>query len=147
MLKRVLMMQRLQGMETEPISAEDPYASMEKDQLISMIHFLVKREEERVQEIQELKDMIRDLKDAHMQDVKNQERQQKIQENLMRSIDQLTKQLAESSNEKAALEQENRDLSSRISVNNKVRFGSTSQKGTKKKAAPVQDREKDKDDN
>ena len=34
LLKRVLMMQRLQGMETEPISAEDPYASMEKDQLI-----------------------------------------------------------------------------------------------------------------
>ena len=26
--------------------AEDPYASMEKDQLISMIHFLVKREDE-----------------------------------------------------------------------------------------------------
>lgn len=26
---------------------EDPYASMEKDQLISMIHFLVKREDER----------------------------------------------------------------------------------------------------
>ena len=50
LLKRVLMMQRLQGMETEPISAEDPYASMEKDQLISMIHFLVKREDERAQE-------------------------------------------------------------------------------------------------
>ena len=32
LLKRVLMMQRLQGMETEPISAEDPYASMEKNQ-------------------------------------------------------------------------------------------------------------------
>ena len=31
-----------------PISAEDPYASMEKDQLISMIHFLVKREDELV---------------------------------------------------------------------------------------------------
>ena len=46
LLKRVLMMQRLQGMETEPVSAEDPYASMEKDQLISMIHFLVKREDE-----------------------------------------------------------------------------------------------------
>ena len=29
-----------------PISAADPYASMEKDQLISMIHFLVKREDE-----------------------------------------------------------------------------------------------------
>ena len=47
LLKRVLMIQRLHGMETEPVSAEDPYASMEKDQLISMIHFLVKREDEK----------------------------------------------------------------------------------------------------
>ncbi len=31
LLKRVLMMQRLQGMESEPVSAEDPYISMEKD--------------------------------------------------------------------------------------------------------------------
>ena len=31
---------------------EGPYASMEKDQLISMIHFLVKREDERAQENQ-----------------------------------------------------------------------------------------------
>ncbi len=30
---------------------------MEKDQLISMIHFLVKREDERAQENQELKEM------------------------------------------------------------------------------------------
>ena len=34
---------------------------MEKDQLISMIHFLVKREDERAQENQELKDMVREL--------------------------------------------------------------------------------------
>ena len=72
LLKRVLMMQRLQGMETEPISAEDPYASMEKDQLISMIHFLVKREDERAQENQELKDMVKELRDTHKQDVKTQ---------------------------------------------------------------------------
>ena len=44
------------------------------------------------------------------------------------------------------LQQKVNDLLSQISVGNKVRFGSTSQKGTKKKAAPVQDREKDKDD-
>ena len=50
-----------------PISAEDPYASMEKDQLISMIHFLVKREDERAQENQELKDMVKDLRDTHIQ--------------------------------------------------------------------------------
>ena len=132
LLKRVLMMQRLQGMETEPISAEDPYASMEKDQLISMIHFLVKREEERAQENQELKDMVRELRETR--------------NSLMKSVDLLSKQLADSSNEKASLLQKIDDLMSMISVNNKVRFGSKSQKGTKKKAAPVQDREKDKDD-
>ena len=155
-MKRVLMMQRLRGMETEPVSAEDPYASMEKDQLISMIHFLVKREDEptneasaepnsfelciarrrkniiqRAQENQELKDMVRELRETR--------------NSLMKSVDLLSKQLSDSSNEKAALLQKIEDLMSMISVNNKVRFGSTSQKGTKKKAAPVQDREKDKD--
>jgi len=132
LLKRVLMMQRLRGMETEPVSAEDPYASMEKDQLISMIHFLVKREEERAQENQELKDMVRELRETR--------------NSLMKSVDLLSKQLSDFFNEKAALLQKIDDLMSMISVNNKVRFGSTSQKGTKKKAAPVQDREKDKDD-
>ena len=109
LLKRVLMMQRLQGMETEPISAEDPYASMEKDQLISMIHFLVKREEERAQENQELKDMVRELRETR--------------NSLMKSVDLLSKQLSDSSNEKAALLQKIDDLMSMISVNNKVRFG------------------------
>ena len=112
-------------------TAADPYASMEKDQLISMIHFLVKREEERAQENQELKDMVRELRETR--------------NSLMKSVDLLSKQLSDSSNEKAALLQKIDDLMSMISVNNKVRFGSTSQKGTKKKAAPVQDREKDKD--
>ena len=139
LLKRVLMMQRLQGMETEPISAEDPYASMEKDQLISMIHFLVKREDERAQENQELKDMVKELRDTHKQDVKTQT-------NLLKSIDKLTNQVADLTTQNKTLQQKVNDLLSQISVSNKVRFGSTSQKGTKKKAAPVQDREKDKDD-
>ena len=159
LLKRVLMMQRLQGMETEPVSAEDPYASMEKDQLISMIHFLVKREDERAQENQELKDMVKELRDTHKQDVKTQT-------NLLKSIDRLTNQVADLTTQNKTLQQkvnltnqvadlttQNKtlqqkvnDLLSQISVGNKVRFGSTSQKGTKKKAAPVQDREKDKDD-
>jgi len=139
LLKRVLMMQRLQGMETEPISAEDPYASMEKDQLISMIHFLVKREDERAQENQELKDMVKDLRDTHKQDVKTQT-------NLLKSIDRLTNQVADLTTQNKTLQQKVNDLLSQISVGNKVRFGSTSQKGTKKKAAPVQDRENDKDD-
>ena len=139
LLKQVLMIQRLQGMETEPVSAEDPYASMEKDQLISMIHFLVKREDERAQENQELKDMVKDLRDTHKQDVKTQT-------NLLKSIDRLTNQVADLTTQNKTLQQKVNDLLSQISVGNKVRFGSTSQKGTKKKAAPVQDREKDKDD-
>ena len=118
---------------------EDPYASMEKDQLVSMIHFLVKREGERAQENQELKDMVRDLRDTHKQDVKTQS-------NLMKSIDRLTNQVADLTTQNKTLQQKVNDLLSQISVGNKVRFGSTSQKGTKKKAAPVQDREKDKDD-
>ena len=81
-------------------SAEDPYASMEKDQLISMIHFLVKREDERAQENQELKDMVKELKNTHQQDVK-------IQTNLMKSIDKLTNQVAD-------LTSQNRMISERI---------------------------------
>ncbi len=112
---------------------------MEKDQLISMIHFLVKREDERAQENQELKEMVKDLRDTHKQDVKTQS-------SLMKSIDRLTNQVADLTTQNKTLQQKVNDLLSQISVGNKVRFGSTSQKGTKKKAAPVQDREKDKDD-
>ncbi len=44
------------------------------------------------------------------------------------------------------LQQKVNDLLSQISVGNKVRFGSKSQKGIKKTTAPAQDREKNKDD-
>ena len=60
---------------------------MEKNQLISMIHFLVKREDERAQENQELKDIVKDLRDIHRQDVNTQT-------NLMKSIDKLNNQVA-----------------------------------------------------
>ena len=138
------------------LNAEDPYASMEKDQLISMIHFLVKREDEptnearvesntfglylarrrksiaqRAQENQELK--------AHKQDVKTQT-------NLLKSIDNLTSQVADLTTQNKTLQQKVNDLLSQISVGNKVRFGSKSQKGIKKNVTPVQDKDKDKDD-
>ena len=79
-------------------TAEDPYASMEKDQLISMIHFLVKREDERAQENQELKDMVKDLRDTHKQDVKTQT-------NLLKSIDKLTNQVADLTTDNKKLQQ------------------------------------------
>ena len=103
---------------------ESAYASMEKDQLISIIHFLVKREDERAQENQEqtnereksqvylnfserggcgqsqLKDMVKELRDTHKQDVKTQT-------SLMKSIDRLTNQVAD-------LTTQNRMISERI---------------------------------
>ena len=83
--------------------------------------------------------MVKELRDTHKQDIKTQS-------NLMKSIDRLTNQVADLSTQNKTLQQKVNDLLSQISVGNKVRFGSTSQKGTKKNTAPVQDREKDKDD-
>ena len=83
-----------------PISEDDSYLSMNKEELISMIHFLVKREDERAQENQELKDMVKDLRDTHKQDVKTQT-------NLLKSIDRLTNQVAD-------LTTQNRMISERI---------------------------------
>ena len=88
---------------------ESAYASMEKDQLISMIHFLVKREDERAQENQELKDMVKELRDTHKQDVKTQT-------NLLKSIDNLTSQVADLTTQNKNLQQKVNDLLSQISV-------------------------------
>ena len=96
------------------LKAEDPYASMEKDQLISMIHFLVKREDERVQENQELKDMVKELRDTHKQDVKTQT-------GLLKSIDRLTNQVADLTTQNKTLQQKVNYLLSQMSVGNKVR--------------------------
>ena len=71
---------------------------MEKDQLISMIHFLVKRKDERFQENQELKDMVKELRDTHKQDVKTQS-------NLLKSIDRLTNQVADLTTDNKKLQQ------------------------------------------
>ena len=81
-----------------------------------MIHFLVKREEERALENQELKDMVKDLRDTHMQDVKTQS-------NLMKSIDRLTNQVAGLTTQNKTLQQKVNDVLSQLSVDNKVRFG------------------------
>ena len=87
---------------------ESQYASMEKDQLISMIHFLVKREDERAQENQELKDMVKELRDTHKQNVKTQT-------NLLKSIDKLTSQVADLTTQNKTLQQKVNDLLSQIS--------------------------------
>ena len=105
------------GMSEQSSSESHPLLrdskSMEKDQLISMSHFLVKREDERAQENQDLKDMVKELRDTHKQDVKTQT-------NLMKSIDRLTNQVADLTIQNKTLQQKVNDLLSQISVGNKV---------------------------
>ncbi len=76
------------------------YASIDKEQLISMIHFLEERDEERKKENEELKELIKELRDTHKQDMKTQT-------NLLKSIDRLTNQVAD-------LTTQNRTISERI---------------------------------
>ena len=66
----------------------EDYASMDKAQLISMIHFLEKRDEEHKQENLELKELMKELQETHNQKVKSQA-------DLLSSIDRLTKQVVD----------------------------------------------------
>ena len=58
-----------------------------KEQLITMIHFLEKRDEASKKENLELKELIKELQEAHNQKVKSQA-------DLLASIDRLTKQVS-----------------------------------------------------
>ena len=64
----------------------EDFGSIDKSQLISMIHFLEKRDEEQTQENLELKELIKELQETHNQKVKSQA-------DLLSSIDRLTKQV------------------------------------------------------
>ena len=72
---------------------------MDKEQLISMIHFLEERGKESERDNRELKELVKELRDTHKQDLQ-------IQSNLMESIERLTNQVAELSEQNKALEQE-----------------------------------------
>lgn len=72
---------------------------MEKEQLISMIHFLEERGKESERDNRELKELVKELRDTHKQDMQ-------IQSDLMESIERLTNQVAELSEQNKVLEQE-----------------------------------------
>lgn len=80
---------------------------MEKEQLISMIHFLEERGKESERDNKELKELVKELTDTHKQDLQ-------IQSNLMESIERLTNQVAELSEQNKVLEQEVDNLLSQI---------------------------------
>ena len=91
------------------------YASITKDQLISMIHFLEKRGEESKKENEELKELIKELRETHNQKVKSQT-------DLMASIDRLTKQVADITEDNRRLRQQIDKLLNLISDSGKGRF-------------------------
>lgn len=81
----------------------EDYSSIDKFQLISMIHFFEKRDEESKKENGALKELIKELQETHKQDVKTQL-------NLMRSIDSLTNQVADLTTQNKTLQQKINDL-------------------------------------
>ena len=80
---------------------------MEKDQLISMIHFLEKRDEENKKENEELKELIKELQETHNQKLKSQA-------DLLASIDRLTKQMADLTEDNKKLQQQIDELLKQI---------------------------------
>lgn len=76
---------------------------MGKDQLISMIHFLEKREETSKKETQALKELIKEFRETHNQKLK-------AQASLLASIDRLTKQVSDLTKDNMALQKEVKNL-------------------------------------
>lgn len=93
----------------------EDYSSMNKAQLISMIHFLEKRDEEHKQENQELKELMKELQETHNQEVKSQTA-------LLDSIDRLTKQVADLTEDNRKLQQQIDELLKQIYVGRKGWF-------------------------
>lgn len=81
----------------------EDYASIDKAQLISMIHFLEERDEENKKENLELKKLIKELQETHNQKVKSQA-------DLLASIDRLAKQVAGLTEDNPKLQQQIDDL-------------------------------------
>ena len=85
----------------------EDYSSMNKAQLISMIHFLEKRDEESKKKNLELKELMKELQETHNQKVKSQA-------DLLSSIDRLTKQVADLTEDNRKLQQQIDELLKQI---------------------------------
>lgn len=77
----------------------EDYSSIDKVQLISMICFFEKRDEERKKENEELKALIKGLQETHNQKVKSQT-------DLLASIDSFTERVADLMKDNKKLQQQ-----------------------------------------
>jgi len=85
----------------------EDYSSIDKSQLISMIHFFEKRDEESKKENEALKELIKELRETHNQKVKSQT-------DLLSSIDRLTKQVTDLTEDNKKLQQQIDELLKQI---------------------------------
>lgn len=80
---------------------------MGKTQLVSMIHFLEKRDEASKKENEALKELIKELQETHNQKVKSQA-------DLLASFNRLTRQVADLTEDNKILQQQNNELRKQI---------------------------------
>ena len=91
------------------------YASITKDQLISMIHFLEKRGEESKKESDDLKALLKSLREEYRTDTE-------LNQRLLKTLEMLTQQVSDITAENKKLRQQIDVLLKRISVSGKGRF-------------------------
>ena len=83
------------------------YTSMDKAQLISMIHFLEKRDEASKKENEELKELLKSLRAEYREDAE-------LTQKLLKTIESLTQQVAEITAENKKLQQQIDELLKQI---------------------------------
>ena len=86
-----------------------------REQLISMIHYLEKRDEEGKKENEALKELIKELQETHSQKVKSQA-------DLLASIDRLSKQVVGLTEDNKKLQPQIDELMKQIYIRIKVVF-------------------------
>ena len=83
------------------------YTSMDKAQLISMIHFLEKRDEASKKENEDLKELLKSLRSEYREDAE-------LTQKLLKTIESLTQQVAEITAENKKLQQQIDELLKQI---------------------------------
>ena len=91
------------------------YASITKDQLISMIHFFEKRGEESKKESDDLKALLKSLREEYRTDTE-------LNQRLLKTIEMLTQQVSDITAENKKLRQQIDKLLKQISASGKGRL-------------------------
>ena len=125
LLKRMLFRQQLEKMEKAPPCSTDPYLNMNKDQLVSVVHLLLKQNEEKEKRNEEIMGKLNSIQDMLDKADARHDAGAKRTTDLIESIMELNATIK-------AKDKIITDLTSQLNVANKMTFGHKSQKGRKK---------------